>query len=54
MGQEVSYADLVFVGFLRFAERIGEDLCEPVMSVDKEAFGTLLDRCREWLARDDH
>ena len=50
MGQEVSYADFMVVGFMKMFDRIGQ--VAPILEVD-EAYGKLWDACQKWLERDD-
>lgn len=58
-GDTVSYADFVFVGFLRFMDRIevlGDvlDACEKGRSGGKEAAEEVYKECAKWLERDDY
>lgn len=53
LGREVSYADFVFVAFLRFFERVDRRvLFERCVRFD-EGFGRLYEACGKWLERDD-
>ncbi|KAF2090785.1 hypothetical protein K490DRAFT_62113 [Saccharata proteae CBS 121410] len=51
MGNTVSYADFVFVGFLHFCRRIRQDMFERVVATDR-AFAMVYDACSKWLERD--
>lgn len=53
MVRVVSYADFYIVGFLRFVQRIGEDLYERMVEMES-ALKTLYDASAVWLERDDH
>ena len=53
IGDTVSYADFVIVGFLQFCKRIDQSYYDRVVEVDP-AFGRLYDASKEWLARDDY
>ncbi len=52
MGKEVSYADFVLVGWMKMFERIGQ--LDPILAVDKEAFGAVYEACKKSMERDDH
>ena len=56
MGQEVSYADFVWGGFLIFAQRVGTDVWEDFLKTvgeDADAHGKLLFALGKWSARSD-
>ncbi len=54
MGETVSYADFVIVGFFQFARRAGEDDIFPrIMQIDP-SFPALYEACGEWLQRDSY
>ena len=58
-GETVSYADLVFVGFLRFVERLDVlwnvlDACEAGKQGGRKSVEELYFACGKWLERDDH
>ncbi|MBA7490072.1 hypothetical protein ES702_00606 [subsurface metagenome] len=55
LGQEVSYADFVWAGFLIFMKRIGDDVFEKVLetSGDGNVHQNLLVGVKKWSARDD-
>ncbi|KAF1991367.1 hypothetical protein K402DRAFT_367884 [Aulographum hederae CBS 113979] len=52
LGEEVSYADFVFVGFLEWARRSCGETYERLVK-DEPAFALLRQACEPWLARDD-
>jgi glutathione S-transferase len=55
MGQTVSYADFIVVGFLQFLKRLSydNDLFSRVVQID-QSFLALYEACAEWLKRDDY
>jgi glutathione S-transferase len=55
MGQTVSYAGFILVGFLQFLKRLSHDndLFNRVVQVD-QSFLVLYEACAEWLKRDDY
>lgn len=55
LGQEVSYADFVWAGFLIFFQRIGDDVFQKVLetSGDGDAHLALLVGVKKWSARND-
>jgi glutathione S-transferase len=55
MGQNVSYADFILVGFLQFLKRLScdNDLFNRVVQID-QSFLVLYQACAEWLKRDDY
>lgn len=54
-GSQVTYADFVYAGYLKFLERIGDDLLNGVLgqAKDKQVHLDLLEACRPWMKRDD-
>lgn len=58
LGDEVSYADFVIVGFLHFVRRVGgEERWEKIVHGDWDEDKKLEDmyeRCKQWLTRDGH
>jgi hypothetical protein len=48
----VSYADLIFVSFLKFMQRLDTDNFERFLSLDP-AFGKVYDASKQWLEKDD-
>ncbi|KAK4166344.1 hypothetical protein QBC43DRAFT_257803 [Cladorrhinum sp. PSN259] len=57
LGKEVSYADFVWVGFLVFIKRIGEeDVYGEILkrSGDAGVHERLLDAVKQWTVRNDH
>ena len=56
MGDQVSYADFSWAGYLLFLERLGDGLLEKLMetSGDKRAHERLLQGVSPWSSRDDH
>lgn len=53
MGNTVSYADFVIVGFFQFIKCIGGDAFSRLMQTDA-SFPALYEASAEWLKRDDH
>ena len=54
MGETVSYADFVVVGFFQFVKRVGEDDVFPrIMQIDP-SFPALYEASAEWLKRDSY
>lgn len=55
-GQEVSYADFVWISALYFFKRIGDDVFEGVMNAsgDRTVHETILKAAEPWLKRGDH
>lgn len=53
MGQQVSYADFVFVSLLLMFKRLGEDIFERVMAADP-AFQDFYKALEPYLKRDNH
>jgi glutathione S-transferase len=55
MGQTVSYADFIVVGFLHFMKCLSynNDLFNRVVQID-QSFLALYEACAEWLKRDDY
>lgn len=56
MGQEVSYADFVWGGYLIFMQRLGTDVWESLLKTvgeDGDAHGKLVIALGKWSARDD-
>lgn len=52
LGKEVSYADLIFVAYLKFLEIVDGDVFERVVGLD-EGFNRVYQACGKWLERDD-
>lgn len=50
-GQTVTYADFIWAGFLRFYERLGDDVFQKLIASDPEAHLSLLTACRPWMQR---
>lgn len=48
----VSYIDCVYVGFLFFAKRFGEDNYQRIIG-HSESFDKLYNACEKWLQRKD-
>lgn len=53
LGEQVSYADFIIVGFLEYCRCLGGDCFERVLRFDG-LFGSLYDSCKLWLMRNDH
>ncbi|OAQ82640.1 thioredoxin-like protein [Purpureocillium lilacinum] len=55
-GAEVCYADFVWIAFLEFARRIGEDVYEGVLqrTGDRAVHEKLMQAAAPWLKRNDH
>lgn len=53
LGDKVSYADFVIVGFLEYCRVLGGGCLERVLQFDG-VFGELYEACKPWLARNDH
>ncbi|KAL1393553.1 hypothetical protein HDK64DRAFT_285422 [Phyllosticta capitalensis] len=51
--QAVSYADFVLVSLLEYTKRIGQDIFDRVVAVDK-SFEEIYKASAKWLERDDH
>ena len=54
MGKQVSYADFVLVGFLRYMQYMPAGTYDKLVAVDRDVFDKLLGACQPWLQRDDH
>jgi glutathione S-transferase len=52
-GDRSTYADIVWVGLLRFYEMLGNDCLAQLIILDAKAHRALLNACRPWLERDD-
>ena len=52
LGDRVSYADFVIVGFLEYCRCLEGDCLERVLRFDP-VFGSLYDSCKSWLIRND-
>ncbi|KXH27947.1 hypothetical protein CNYM01_04547 [Colletotrichum nymphaeae SA-01] len=50
---DVSYTDFVFVGFLHFVKRAGEEHYQRVVQ-HSESFDKIYKACEKWLERNDH
>lgn len=55
MGEIVSHADFVVVGFFQFLKRVSydDDVFDRAMQIDA-SFLALYQACTQWLKRDDH
>ncbi|KAK1517630.1 uncharacterized protein CCOS01_11887 [Colletotrichum costaricense] len=53
LGDKVSYTDFVFVGFLYFVKRAGEEHYQRVVQ-HCESFDKIYQACEKWLERNDH
>lgn len=55
MGEEVSYSDFIWGGFLHFFTKIGKEEFSRVLEVagDRDVHLKLMDALKEWTARDD-
>ncbi|KAF7560081.1 hypothetical protein G7046_g4076 [Stylonectria norvegica] len=56
LGKTVSYADFVWVGFLIFLQRIGQDVIEELYKVsgDAQLHKDILEAAAPWSKRNDH
>jgi glutathione S-transferase len=56
MGQTVSYADFVWIGYLLFVQRVGDDVFKKLMdaSGDDKPHVALLEAAKTWTARDSY
>jgi hypothetical protein len=54
MGETVSYADFIVVGFFQFLKRISydDDIVGRALQIDP-SFLVLYEACPQWLKRDD-
>ncbi|KAL9087609.1 MAG: hypothetical protein Q9165_006533 [Trypethelium subeluteriae] len=52
-GQQVSFADFLVVGYLRFIQILNQPLYNHLIQTYPE-FGTLFEASKQWLERDDH
>lgn len=52
LGKKVSYADFIFVAYLRFLERVDGEVYERVVGLD-EGFKNVYEACKEWLEMDN-
>ncbi|KAF2142241.1 uncharacterized protein K452DRAFT_271090 [Aplosporella prunicola CBS 121167] len=53
LGEQVCYADFVVVSVLQFCKRIGQDLYDRIVAIDK-AYDDIYKASAKWLERDDH
>ena len=53
LGEEVSYADFVMVGYLQMVRRVDEELFARI-GAEGPALKRLYEACAVWLERDDH
>jgi glutathione S-transferase len=51
LGERVSYADFIFVAYLKFLERVDGEVYERFMGLD-EGFNHVYEACRKWLEMD--
>ncbi|KAF2120809.1 glutathione S-transferas-like protein [Lophiotrema nucula] len=52
LGEEVSYADFIFVSFLHFLKMANADAFERFLALDP-AFPAVYEACKPWLAKND-
>ncbi|KAK7193656.1 hypothetical protein DPSP01_000209 [Paraphaeosphaeria sporulosa] len=52
LGARVSYADFIFVAYLKFLETVDREVFERVVGLD-EGFKGVYEACKEWLKRDN-
>lgn len=54
LGNEVSYADFVFAGFLRMFQRLGDGVFDKVLDIDRTTFVPFYEAVQKYMRRDDH
>lgn len=52
LGENVSYADFIFVSMLHFVKRLDEQIFQRLVSFDA-TFSTVYEACRPWFANED-